>query len=284
MLGFKCCKCRRIKSPVCPYPDSKPKSEVKKSRRRASKKQHSGPDSDSGAFNDMRESEPATPVFPVENDPLLFSLANVELITEPNKLDSDVEWNTLSMPGPQKLPVRRHVKHEGGDDGSVSGIPFHDEFSTYSEAGNMSNPADSILPLEYDSAVFDSNLLSNSEFVNNDDNMFNDNTIFDVNDLLRSDDSQIGEGDVTGELLGYNMDQNDEGDVPGELLGYNMENSVPEEYGDGNFFCSKCLQTEPGPEFFCGTCGVLYHGHCLPWPESASDPLHWTCQTCRDWQ
>ncbi|CAL5212228.1 unnamed protein product [Lathyrus oleraceus] len=284
VLGFKCCKCRRIKSPVCPYPDSKPKSEVKKSRRRASKKQHSGPDSDSGAFNDMRESEPATPVFPVENDPLLFSLANVELITEPNKLDSDVEWNTLSMPGPQKLPVRRHVKHEGGDDGSVSGIPFHDEFSTYSEAGNMSNPADSILPLEYDSAVFDSNLLSNSEFVNNDDNMFNDNTIFDVNDLLRSDDSQIGEGDVTGELLGYNMDQNDEGDVPGELLGYNMENSVPEEYGDGNFFCSKCLQTEPGPEFFCGTCGVLYHGHCLPWPESASDPLHWTCQTCRDWQ
>ncbi|KAI5389029.1 hypothetical protein KIW84_074616 [Lathyrus oleraceus] len=58
-------------------------------------------------------SAPATPGFPVENDPLLFSLANVELITEPNKLDSDVEWNTLSMPGPQKLPVRKHVKHEG---------------------------------------------------------------------------------------------------------------------------------------------------------------------------
>ncbi|KAL5056199.1 hypothetical protein RYX36_036881 [Vicia faba] len=286
VLGFKCCKCRRIKSPVCPY-DAKPKSEVKKSRRKASKKQHSGPDSDSGAFNDMRESEPATPVFPVENDPLLFSLAKVELITEPNQLDSDVEWNTLSMPGPQKLPVRRHVKHEGGGDGSVSEIPFHDEFSTYSEAGNLSNPADSILPLEYDSAVFDSNLLSNSEFVNNDDNMFNDNTIFDVNDLLRSDDSQIGEGDVTGELLGYNMDQNNEGDVPGEFLGYNMENSgtpFPEEFGDGSFFCAKCLQTEPGPEFFCETCGVLYHGHCLPWPESASDPLHWTCQTCRDWQ
>ncbi|KAI5399694.1 hypothetical protein KIW84_064867 [Lathyrus oleraceus] len=50
------------------------------------------------------------------------------------------------------------------------------------EAGNMSNPADSMLPLEYDSAVFDSNLLSNSEFVNNDGNMFNDNTIFDCDE------------------------------------------------------------------------------------------------------
>ncbi|XP_050890401.1 uncharacterized protein LOC127095809 [Lathyrus oleraceus] len=46
----------------------------------------------------------------------------------------------------------------------------------------MSNPADSMLPLEYDSAVFDSNLLSNSEFVNNDGNMFNDNTIFDCDE------------------------------------------------------------------------------------------------------
>ncbi|KAI5399692.1 hypothetical protein KIW84_064865 [Lathyrus oleraceus] len=59
------------------------------------------------------------------------------------------------------------------------------------EAGNMSNPADSMLPLEYDSAVFDSNLLSNSEFVNNDGNMFNDNTIFDVNDLPRQFNNNI---------------------------------------------------------------------------------------------
>jgi hypothetical protein len=222
LLGFKCCKCRRIKSPVCPYADPKPKSEVKKSRRRAAKKEQSGANSDSGTFNDIRDSEPATPVFPVESDPLLFALANVELITESNKLDLDVQRNTASVPGPQKLPVRRHVKHEGDDDSSVAGFTLQAEFSTHSEAGYLSNPAESELPLEYDSAVFDSNLPNNYEFGNDQSyDEKNPNLYFDINELLCTDEGQIDEGQIDG------------GDLSMDLLKYDNENSgaaVPEEF------------------------------------------------------
>ncbi|CAJ2654590.1 unnamed protein product [Trifolium pratense] len=227
LLGFKCCKCRRIKSPVCPYFEPEPTSEVKKSRRRASKKEQSGGNSDSGTFNDIRDSEPATPVFPVESDPLLFSLSNVELITESNKLDLDVQWNTASVPVPQKLPVRRHVKHEGDDDGSVAGIPLHADFSTHSEAGYLPNPADSELPLEYDSAVFDSNLPNNYEFGNdqsfdyNYNNNYNPNLYFDPNELLCTDEGQIDEGQIDGSQIdGGQIDgiQIDGGQIDGSQI------------------------------------------------------------------
>ncbi|GAU22988.1 hypothetical protein TSUD_98160 [Trifolium subterraneum] len=292
LLGFKCCKCRRIKSPVCPYAEPKPMSEVKKSRRRASKKEQSGANSDSGTFNDIRDSEPDTPVFPVESDPLLFSLANVELITESNKLDLGVQWNTASVPVPQKLPVRRHVKHEGDDDGSVAGIPLQAEFSAHCEAGYLSNPADSELPLEYDSAIFDSNLPNNYEFGNDqsfDDDNNNPNLYFDPNELLCTDDGQIDEGQIDEGLINegqinegqINEGQIDGGDLSMDLLKYDIENSgaaVPEEFGDfgdfgdfgefeHNVYCNICLQNVPGLDRFCETCGVLCHSSCLPWPE-----------------
>ncbi|CAJ1979192.1 unnamed protein product [Sphenostylis stenocarpa] len=299
VLGFKCCKCRRIKSPVCPYSDLKPKRpEGKKSRTKA-KKEHSGADTDSGAISDVRECEAATPVFPVyddstafsvedptpvfadedstsvypvEDDPLLFSLSTVELITEPNKIDGDIEWNSVAGPGLQKLPVRRNIKNEG-DDVSFGGVPLNAEFSNYGgEAGNLSQPVEESTPLEYASGVdFDNKLLNDSDDVNYDDFMdFEPHTYFSVTELLQSDDGSQLEGvDVSGDLSGY------------------LENSsttlIPEECGDvkseptiftGNS-CMQCSQMEPAPDLCCELCGILIHSQCSPWVELPSRVGSW---------
>lgn len=286
VAGFKCCKCRRIKSPVCPYSDSKPRADyVKKSRRKASRKEHSAADSDSGTFSDMRVCEPATPVFPVENDPLLFSLSNVELITEPTA-EADVEWNTVSVPGPQKLPVRRHVKQEGDGDGSFGGIPLHTDFSTHCEAGNLSNPTDSIFPLEYDDSAWDNNLLNNSEDVNF-DMEFEQNTIFNLDELLLPDDGGQFEGvGMSGDLSG-NPEYSGTA-VPEDYGGVGSVEPEPEfSFQDGGIYsCCKCSQIEPAPDLYCESCGGLFHSHCCsPWPESPSKlGVAWRCENCRDWQ
>ncbi|XP_061346257.1 DDT domain-containing protein PTM-like [Gastrolobium bilobum] len=286
VLGFKCCKCRRIKSPVCPYSDLKLKTqEGKKSHTRASKKEHSGADSDSGTFSDVKECEAATPVFPVEDDPLLFSLSSVELITEP-KLDVDVEWNTVSGPVPQKLPVRRHVKVEGDDDGSFGGKPSHAEFSTHNEAGNLSKSTEVLSPLEYDSAVrFDNDLLIDSESLNCEYTEFEPHTYFSVTELLHpGDGGQFEEVDVSGDLSGYL--ENSSTLVPEEYGGFSLVDKSDSAISlqDSVYSCWKCSQMEPAPDLCCEICGILIHSQCSPWVESPSRLGSWRCGNCREWQ
>lgn len=62
VVGFKCCKCRRIKSPVCPYFDRRDKmQEGKRACTRLSKREHSVVDSDSGDIFRDKKCEPAAP-------------------------------------------------------------------------------------------------------------------------------------------------------------------------------------------------------------------------------
>ncbi|OIV99294.1 hypothetical protein TanjilG_17104 [Lupinus angustifolius] len=289
--GFKCCKCRRIKSPECPYSDAKPKTqEGKKSRSRpmVSKKGHFASDSDSGTFSDMTECEPATPVFRVDDDPLLFCISNVELITEP-KLEVDVDRNTVSASGPRKLPVRRQVKREGDDNGSFWGKSLHAKCSTQTESGNLSNPVGrSSTPLEYDPGVrFDSNLLNDSESFNYASMDFEPNTIFSLTELLQPDGSsgsQFEGADASGDLSGYF--ENPGTLVPVECGGVRLvENPEPAiSFQDNSLTCRQCNQTEPAPDLFCDICGMLIHSQCSIWAESPSRLGNWRCGNCREWE
>jgi len=307
VLGFKCCKCRRIKSPVCPYSDLKPKKQDGKKSRTKAKKEHSGADTDSGAISDMRECEAATPVFPVyddtpafsaedpspafpdenptplfpvEDDPLLFSLSSVELITEP-KIDEDIEWNSVSAPGPQKLPVRRNVKNEG-DDVSFGGVPLDAEFSNYGgEAGNLSNPAEEPVSLEYASGVdLDNNLPNDSQDVNYDDYMdFEPHTYFSVTELLQSDDGDQFEGvDMSGDLSGY-MENSSTTPIPESCEGVGLADKSEPNTG---YICMQCSQMEPAPDHRCEICGILIHSQCSPWVELPSIGS-WRCGHCREY-
>ena len=120
VIGFKCCKCRRIRGPECPFMEPELREQKRKKRFGKPQKQGQGNivlDSDFGTISNFKECKPITPIISREdelvlaNDPLLFSLSKVEQITE-NNSEVDVELNTASGPGLQNLPVKRHVKRE----------------------------------------------------------------------------------------------------------------------------------------------------------------------------
>ena len=132
VLGFKCCRCRKIKSPVCPYSDLVRKEQVgEQSGSWASKRKHSGAGSSSETLADIRVCEPASPVFPSEavskpeNNPRPFSLSDVELTTEP-KLELDAEKSHSQA---------SKKNHSGADSGTLADT-------------RVSEPATPIFPTE----------------------------------------------------------------------------------------------------------------------------------------
>lgn len=154
-MGSSAGKCRRIRSPVCPFLDSESKKtlEAKKPRARILKAGNSEVDPDNGTIYEQRKDlESSPPMLPAneevaEDDPLLFSLSMVEEFAEQNS-ETDFEWNTVAATpstAPQKLPVRRHMKNEMNvDEFSTSNLP-QVELSTPIERNNLLNPAEESL-------------------------------------------------------------------------------------------------------------------------------------------
>ncbi|KAL0390610.1 UNVERIFIED_CONTAM: DDT domain-containing protein PTM [Sesamum calycinum] len=113
LVGFRCCKCRRIKSPVCPYLDTEKKKvlEGKTECRQAGKLEISTMNLGFDRHKKVETANSALPgkpgVTPAASDDPLVSLSEVEQCTG-NKSEVESE----SGPGPQKLPIRRHIKEE----------------------------------------------------------------------------------------------------------------------------------------------------------------------------
>ncbi|MCD7464186.1 hypothetical protein HAX54_052258 [Datura stramonium] len=67
VVGFKCCRCRRIRIPICPYLDPKSKRQLEEKRMcaRASKRYNRGIQPDSGFISELQKDEDLdTPVVP----------------------------------------------------------------------------------------------------------------------------------------------------------------------------------------------------------------------------
>jgi len=277
VLGFKCCRCRKIKSPVCPYSDLVRKEQVvEQSGSRASKGKRSGADSSSETLADIRACEPASPVFPSEavskpeNNPPPFPLSDVELITEP-ELDAGFERNTISGSGLQKIPTTRHFKPEGDNSSSFGGEVWHAEISTQDEMGNL--PAEVLSPFIEDDFVFaDCNLLSDFDIVDS--------------ELLHLDSSShFEEADAFGDLSGFVNNSCTLG-VPEESATTSLQNNQRPTISsnDNVHICWQCSQTEPAPDLSCQICGMWIHSKCSPWIESSSMIGDWKCGNCREWQ
>ncbi|VVB04906.1 unnamed protein product [Arabis nemorensis] len=259
VVGFKCCKCRRIRSPDCPYMDPKLK-EQKQIKRIVFKNQkqrqgNSGLDSDSERMSEQKDSKPstplpATPLYPPEDaffpddDPLLVSVSKVEEITPTNM---DLGWDTVaSAPGPQKLPVRRQAKRE---DSCIDPQPFVKHEAEQEES----------LPVvtEWDTS---GELLFDYE-----DMEFEPQTYFSLTELLSADDTTSGgQYEVNGDA---------------KLV------EATEEGEDEMGPCQRCLQMEPRPDLLCTVCGLLIHSHCSPWEEEPSSVTGygpWNCGQCRE--
>ncbi|XP_009337394.2 DDT domain-containing protein PTM [Pyrus x bretschneideri] len=294
VAGFKCCKCRRIKSPVCPYtdPTNIKTQENKKVHTRRPKQETVGEDSDSATFSisDSKVCEPATPIFPMEEvpmqdgDPLLFSLAKVELVTE---YDSEVnaQWNTAE-PGPRKLPVRRGIKREEDVDGFHESNISHPGISTHGETNYLSNSMD-FAPshVGWDNSMngVEGETVHDYEDLNY-ENM-EPQTVFTINELLAPDDGDQFDGfqalvDESGNLENqYTVFQDGGPDQ------YNMATFSDEVKSAVEMMqCQVCSLQEPSPNLSCQNCGLLIHSECSPWIESSLANGSWKCGQCREWR
>ncbi|XWS52918.1 hypothetical protein CRYUN_Cryun11dG0113800 [Craigia yunnanensis] len=301
VVGFKCCKCRRIRGPECPFMDPDLREQKRKKRFGMPQKQGQGSvvlDSDFGTISDFKECKPISPIISTEdervpaNDPLLFSLSKVEQITE-NYSEVDVELNTASGSGLQKLPVRRHMKREGEVDGLAGSDLGQVEILTCPEPNDFLEPKEesSIPFVEWDVSGdgLEGELLFDYESLNCEDMEFEPQTYFSFNELLASDDGGLVDGnDATGDGSGNweNTSCSISQDGFPEQCGIDTFNNQAEPMkSDVNaLHCHVCLQYEPAPEFYCEICGFLMHSHCSPWDESSSSEGSWRCGRCREWR
>ena len=321
VVGFKCCKCRRIRSPICPYADPKEKMERKRIVIRPLKQENSGVDSDSGtafyskqidtatSVNKMKktcitplkqessevdsdsgtilcskQSEPSTPMFPFEeaslqdNDPLLFSLSRVDLVLEPD-IDMENEWDTGRL-GPQKLPVRRQVKHEGDVDGFPDGSFGDVDFYTHNA---MANPLENTAITEWDASVqnFEGGVMFDDGGLDFENLDYEPQTLFTFSELLGVDAS----GDEPTEDQGkrfYNISQED---VPEQYrMAVSNDESMPMASAKPSVKCQLCLHGDQEPDFSCQNCGLWVHSYCLPSAELSSWDGPWKCSNCREWR
>ncbi|XP_023636448.1 DDT domain-containing protein PTM isoform X2 [Capsella rubella] len=283
VVGFKCCKCRRIRSPDCPYMDPilREQKQMKQvfSRRQKPKKGSIGMDSDSERMSEPKDSMPSTPSFPFEDtfvpedDPLLMSVSKVEQST-PNNVD--VEWNgDGSVPGPQKLQVRRQVKREDTDGNSSFS---YTEFLMQPESIPIVKPEmEATFPVMEWDASGNNNMVEGELMFDYEDMEFEPQTYFSLTELLTTDDSGQcdGHGDYKNAL--GNMDNpNPQVETTVEQCrAFLSDNTIP---------CQICMHVDPEPDLTCQTCTMTIHSHCSPWEEeSTCTGGSWRCGRCREW-
>lgn len=302
LLGFKCFKCRRIRSPVCPYtdPDRKIALEGKKPSKRASKQEILALDCSPETISEqLVEREPATVVLPSKkelvcvkgDDPLKFSLARVELVTEqPSEVDFEHNSVSLSGPGPQKLPVRRLLKREDDFTSSSANIPSVDSSTPIVENTLLPTIELSSPCIEWDVSTndFEDGMMFDYEGLNYEDMEFEPQTYFSFTELLASDDvSQLDGVDPSTNII-ENMENSSTLSQNGNLEQNGMsidqqEHTDPLEPAVHSIPCQICSHTEPSPDFCCQICGFWMHSQCLPWVEESSGQGGWRCGNCHEW-
>ncbi|KAF7850519.1 hypothetical protein BT93_L5436 [Corymbia citriodora subsp. variegata] len=297
VVGFKCCKCRRIKSPECPYDDKGKKRMVKKQQSSAIKQES---ESDLGNTSESRECEPTTPMFPPEEmqiqeeDPLLLSTSRVHQIADDNW---EVDFSQVSALGPalQKLPVRRHVKRDGVADGLQENSYFYSESSTSME---MNIPMDQIGDATTPAAAWDipnngldGEVLIDFEGFDYGDMEFEPQTYFSFTELLASDDGdQIDEAHATEDVSGRWENaasaalQGGVAEDFGEAPADNGVGQTSSEISGVAVPCRICTLLDPTPDLCCQFCGLCVHSGCSPWGGMESGEGDWKCGDCREWR
>ncbi|KAM7274689.1 hypothetical protein ACFE04_016555 [Oxalis oulophora] len=274
MAGFKCCKCRRIRGPLCPYMEAELRRKKQQMWAEKDEKYNVLMESDYGeCYSTPPNSSSMDEMFMSENsNPLLMPVEQ-----QVNNSFVNVDPNPVSGTSLKKLPVRR----QGGKceaDGSSGSNHFYDELSTFVEP-NVVNEKESIPCAQWDIPT-DGYDASFGEF-NFEDMEFEPQTYFSFTELF--DGVQLG-GNKTGDDMSGNWENID----PDELVTFkelaNIEIPVaPTTIAEAP--CNTCLHTEPAPNLCCKNCGLIIHDYCSQWDES-STPMDggWMCGQCREWR
>ncbi|MCD9561202.1 hypothetical protein HAX54_020202 [Datura stramonium] len=323
VVGFKCCRCRRIRIPICPYLDPKSKRQLEEKRMcaRASKRYNRGIQPDSGFISELQKDEDLdTPVVPLEetqsledNKPLVSA---VEELTEHFPVgDCEMNAETISVPSERKQPVRTHI--ENGTDLKSSSelstplggntILRKEEMPTLVEPG-AKQPVRRHVRLEKDSGTpFANNPLNvdlssipsivemdTSRESSEEDGQeckemeFEPQTCFSFNELLASDDLGPLDGGDSSTTFNKKVETSSMF-LPAKNA--DMTSYVKHEPAISTVSaaavavpCKMCSRKEPCPDLCCETCDIWIHRHCSPWNEEEFGEEDWKCGNCREWR
>lgn len=299
LVGFKCCRCRRIRSPVCPYSDksdaiNKKQLEERKIRIRPPKQGsvEKNPELVVSQNVNMDHSNSILPkkeevAYVASNDPLHFTHLRAE---QPTKYgaNANFELNSgiLSGSGPQKLPVRRHNKRETDTDlHSLASESSHIEVTI-----SGGNTAEKLVPSPAEWGVstegFDEDVVFDYGGLNYEDMEFEPQTYFSFNELLASDDGgtlagiEASSGNAAEPWENFSLFPSDDvahasDNQQDPTISIRPVDVVP---------CKMCSHTEPYPDLSCQICGLQIHSHCSPWDEDSYNDVCWKCGNCREWR
>ncbi|XP_010243411.1 PREDICTED: DDT domain-containing protein PTM [Nelumbo nucifera] len=297
VVGFRCCKCRRNRAPICPYMVQECR---KPPRMRASKQSSTGmgpvSGSSCGQIGECEFNRPDTKMEEViieENDLLGFSVEMVEPTAEPS-LEVGPEWSSA---GPQKLPVRRQKHEKDADVLNPSPVPSY-VVSTFLEPSNHLNATEKASSPRVENVEWEfsadglTNEMINYGSLNYEDMEFEPQTYFSFTELLASDDDQLDLFDAPMDISGGLGNSSGSG----ALTSYNPPEQYRTDTIEGNHDlataleptvnkipCDICSYTEPATDLSCEVCGMWIHSHCSPWVEPSWGD-RWKCGNCRDWR
>lgn len=329
IMGFKCSRCRRTRIPICPYldPESKKQLEEKRVRPKASKIDNSGMEFGSGMISELNmDDEVSTQVVPSTEDNMYLEDDNSLYVSTSEEFseqfpEADCEWNAapMSVLGPKKLPVRRHVKNENDLDSSFASNPSNADFfggnimisaeeipansergtklpvrrnggmdkdSDTSFANNPTNVELSTpLEVEWDTSRngFEEGVMFEYADLQYDDMEFEPQTYFSFNELLASDDCGPLDGSAN---LTDNIDTSlgFPSDGLSDMSYFQHEHALSIDSAAVTVPCKMCSHSEPCPDLCCQMCGIWIHSHCSPWVEELFGETGWRCGHCRDWR
>ncbi|GAA0151054.1 hypothetical protein LIER_09856 [Lithospermum erythrorhizon] len=272
LVGFKCCKCRRIRLPTCPYSAL---SEVKRLRVKGPKLENMAIRPIHGSMEEQQDflirSEGISHF--AHDDPLLISSSEVH----PQMY---YECNIATVSAPQKLPVRRSAKREKDDLFTADGSGY--AASSTSFDGKIGDSVEELaLPLvEWDVSAngFDDNMMFDFDCLDNVDADFEPQTYFSFNELLAADDGGLLQG------MEPSADATENWEMSNAIQRNDHPASLDNQPGGPPIsVCFICSDRDPPPDHFCQTCGAWIHINCSPWVEPPSVDGGWRCGNCRGW-
>nr|XP_010313321.1 DDT domain-containing protein PTM isoform X2 [Solanum lycopersicum] len=329
VMGFKCSRCRRTRIPICPYlnPESKKQLEEKRMRTKALKIDNSDMEFGSGMISELHmDDEMSTQVVPSTEDNVYQEDDYSHFVSTSEEFseqfpEADCEWNAAAMSvlGPKKLPVRRHVKNENDLDSSLASNPPNADFfggniiisaeeipanvergaklpvrrnggmDKDSDTPFANNPTNVELStpveVEWDTSRngFEEGIMFEYDDFQYDDMEFEPQTYFSFNELLASDDCGPPDGSAN---LTDNVDTSlgFPSDGLSDMSYFQHEHALSIDSAAVTVPCKMCSHSEPCPDLCCQMCGIWIHSHCSPWVEEVFGETGWRCGHCRDWR
>ncbi|XP_004242107.1 DDT domain-containing protein PTM-like isoform X1 [Solanum lycopersicum] len=303
VVGFKCCKCRRIKMPICPYLDPRSKRQAVERRMcaRALKMDRQG--IDSGFISELQKDENmATPALE-DSKPLVSA---VEELTEHFQVgDCERNVETISVQGQREQSVRSHIENETDLKSSELSTPHggnivfpKDEMPTHVEPGakqlvrrHVRLEKDSDTPFASDpvNVLRNTSRESSEEYGHECKYMeFEPQTCFSFNDLLASDDLGLLDDGVDSSATINKDVEISSGFLPNKNAdtSYVKHEPAVSTIPTASFTapCKLCSRKEPSPDLCCETCEIWIHRHCSPWNDEDSGQDDWKCGNCREWR